>query len=185
MLPVQNGQPLIGRTIDQVKEHYPIYVATWKPSIKALALKMNVYPVNPLMKACTCETLWSLQALWQKRVTVLLGDVWYTRACLEQVFTAKERFEVFGNSAEVFALSFVAHDEFEDALWKTIEIADAGGCQGKLRNLYHTYCGLPYKWAGAEQHDPNVWRLVLSEIFSTQDIDKPEQYRRLKKRCGF
>ena len=79
--------PLLDRTITQVRNHnYIPYVITHNSQIAKRYNRDGVYLFYPNDNSKCVNTLLSTQELWNNRVVVLLGDVYYNEKCLDMTF---------------------------------------------------------------------------------------------------
>jgi hypothetical protein len=141
--------------------------------------QLHQYPhVVPAKRKFVLETLLSTRLLWADRTTVLLGDVYFSPADLDQVLSCREEFAVFGSKpqVEIFALSFTKnyHPQILHHLYRSLDYAYSGG-RGKLWEFYHSFIhsSLSKKRAFGGNF------VNLSE---TTDIDSLEDYRNLVKK---
>lgn len=174
LLPVEDTT-LLGRIIDQCKawgDDKP-KVITHKPSITEYAIDHGAEAVIPGAREWVVETFLSTKHLWSrrgKRTTVLLGDVFYVRDTFERIAQIETSLLVYGNTAEVFAVTFLHNSMVQDRLEATIQEAKSGAHKGKVRNFYD---GLKVK----QRH----WRAVHDE---TMDVDSEYEYRMLLLQVG-
>lgn len=171
------SETIISRIVRQVEDRgFDPFAVTHK---REIVIEAKCSSVEPLKRWVTSETLLSTRSIWWKRVRILLGDVIYSKACMDKVFNYWEPFVCFANSAEVFALAF---DESEYgnviAAAETAVVQAGSDAQGKLRHLYRAYCNF-----GLYRDEPiPVDRLPFwpgVPLDYTRDVDEPEDYANL------
>jgi hypothetical protein len=128
----------------------------------------------------TVETMLGTAPYWQKRTIVLLGDVVYSKAVMDRIFTCRDSIRVFGNELEIFGVSFSRMDwsDIIGALETAITHAENGG-PGKLRKFYQAYCGLDLDGSDMEK---SIIDWVCHVTDYTMDVDTPEDYYTLQSR---
>lgn len=177
LLPV-HGMPLLHRTIDQVRDagHDPI-VITHKHEISAsLFIMQPPWPrwTMPKYHDKISDTLWSTKSLWQKRTAVLLGDVYYTPDSLHSILSFDGKIAFFGDSAEIFGLSFTPHRLLDHAI-----TAARSHSRGKLWEVYRSYDSIPL-----DQHTIDLNRTFRYVDDGTADVDTWEEYQQLLRRIA-
>jgi hypothetical protein len=164
-----NGETLIARQVRMVRErgHEPT-VVTWHELIRE-AVDCLVY--KPRGHRWLIESILSAALLWQGTVAVLLGDVWFTDDALDRVLACDRPICLFGDSGEIFAMTFADH---ELARGYFTELNDIG--HGRLWNLFRLMHGYPlHDYVCPDGHDPAfVW--ITDD---TQDVDYPSEYDEL------
>ena len=151
-------QPLVSTVKDEIKE------------------RLGVYHV-PSKHGTVCETLLSTQSLWQARTIVLLGDVVYSNSVFGEIMSCTDPIRVFGNTWEVFAISF--DDTVRKKVVETLEESIAKGLD-KLRYFYKVYCGFdPYC---DEIEATPLEKVVFWYVHDwTCDIDEQYKYDNLRR----
>jgi hypothetical protein len=166
LLPMPDGDTLLSRMIRQVAERGGrSYVATWHPPIVEYCRFSGADVVVPSAYRWTVETMLSTMSVWHRdRTIILLGDVVYSRAVMDEIFHRSLRLGIWGNQAEVFALSFTSQYwvGIELGLRETIRLTEGGAEPGKLRSFYrHTF--------------PTPFWIQVGDY--TRDFDLPEHVR--------
>lgn len=173
------GETIIGRIARQCLERNvePVIV-TYSPMIKKSVTPLLTWLV-PERRRWTVETLLSTHVLWLERTIVLLGDVIYSRAVMDRIFTPHDQeLKVFGNEYEIYALTINDwgnhHEHITDALTRAIRHAESGASGGgKLRKFYQIYCGLD---PDSDEMESKVLDLVCHKQDYTQDVDTRRDY---------
>lgn len=171
-------ETIIQRQIRQVKQrcgkvpkvaitNYAIRDAVW----------FEAHSFKPDKHRWLVETILSTTQYWDYRTIILLGDVVYSGALMDAIFADTNSISIYGNNAEVMALTFTeaGKPDVLNGLQTVLKSAERGQCPGKLWNLYRVLDGIPI-----DRHDirdDGVFRRVLD--WST-DIDTPEDYRRFQ-----
>jgi choline kinase len=190
------GETILGRQRRQVFERtkdYPI-VVTHLDAIKTAADGIWIVPSG---HRWTCETFLSTSNFWLERNVILLGDVIYSKACMDEIMSCQRDITVFGNYFEMFAVSFSEDvaTKVKYRLNKAIENTKKGiGGDAKIRRFYQAYCDLPMDGNAFEptveeymQHWRKYWRKVsdgypfTDTVFHyihdwTRDIDSKSEY---------
>jgi len=139
------GEPLLARTIRQIKPHVAhFWIVTQQPDIVAAFPDLTWYKPH----RWTVEAVSACRERWGLRTIVLLGDVLYGAKAMYQIVTDKQRLTFYGDTGEIFALSFMqpVWEPLQVALDTAIEHAESGArhkAVGKLWSLYRAWCGLP------------------------------------------
>ncbi len=165
-------EPLILRTQRQVRDRglSPI-VVTHHPEIARASKRV----LAPRARRWIAETLKSTAHIWTKRVIVLLGDVVYSKACMDAIVVYDGPIRFWGNLYEIFALSFndeTITDVFT-AIDKAIYHAEYDGGPGKLRKVYQAFVGLDFE-------DNEIHRDEFEEVLApdyTRDFDSIEDWK--------
>ena len=128
--------------------------------------------MKPFISDVTCETFISTEHLWKTRTIVLLGDVVYSKKCMDDIFACTDPMRVFGDTWEVYAVTFAFKQRH-----KVMRALNIGATQplGKLRFFYRAYCGLPLdtkEQEGVAPDDKVFW--YVSDW--TRDIDMLDEY---------
>jgi choline kinase len=129
---------------------------------------------KPHARRWTAETLQSTEQLWRERTIVLLGDVVYSRDCMDRIFREPAEFMVFGHEYEVFAFVFRigVWEQMKLALEMAVKHAEQGG-PGKLRTVYQAFCGLEM---GGNATEEKHWHRICYVQDYTMDVDTPEDW---------
>jgi len=140
------------------------------------------YPhVVPAKRQFILETLLSTKPIWADRTIVLLGDVYFSPADLDQVLACREEFAVFGSKpqVEIFALSFTKRfqPQIIHHLYRALDYANGGG-RGKLWEFYHSFIHSPL-------NKKRAFGGNFVNLSETTDIDSLEDYRNLVKKRTF
>jgi hypothetical protein len=197
ILPAGNGETFISRIVRQVRQRNgrPIVVTD-----REVIRKSGGAPsYDPGPTDYVVETLAGTVHLWGKRTHVLLGDVCYSRDCMDRIFRFDGEIAVWGNLWEIYALSFwidyrnpileavdlVLSEQvaptISEILYTTtgetftpyIPSADPG--RGKLRRLYQALAGIPFGSAIEHKNSREVLHYVGSGDY-TRDVDTLEDY---------
>ncbi len=126
------------------------------------------YPaiIQPDKYQYTSETLLSTLVWWEGRTVILLGDVIYSHNILDKIMQCQDKFRVFGNEWEIFALSFCSHIRIKDMLELTIKQAERGEVKGTLRNFCNNY----FDVVGSIHHLANFENICHMTDY-TNDVD--------------
>ncbi|MEJ5260793.1 MAG: NTP transferase domain-containing protein [Anaerohalosphaeraceae bacterium] len=140
LVPVcDNRQPLLIRTIQMLRDRGvgTVYVLTREPEIvKAAAGSAEVLP--PAADRYLSDTILSSRSVWSEKTVVLLGDVYFSSACIDSIvrFEQEHRFWGIGHGSavcrnnlrrpELFAFSFLdsAYSEVEKSLRENSLLAE-------------------------------------------------------------
>ena len=176
---------ILERIITQVETrgHNPI-VVTHNEEIHEYLNSLHKDYFVPDAHSATCETLLSAQTLWNKRTIVLLGDVIYSNAVMDEIFDVATKTQmvtqVFGDMWEIYALILVL-DSFNNDRYGYERIVSslerAKTYQGgKLRYFYRLFAGFDIDkddvYEG-ESKEKLIFRYVRDW---TRDIDMMSQY---------
>ncbi len=136
-------ETVIGRIQRQVKDRgHSAYVITHHPTITAYVQRV----IRPRARRWIAETLRSTEYMWTKRVIVLLGDVLYSKALMDEIIAYNGDLRFWGNLQEIYALSF--NDEMVTQLFtaidKAIHHAEFEGGPGKLRKVFQALVGFSF-----------------------------------------
>lgn len=174
MLPICHDQTIVGRQVEQCR-----LLTDSKPTIMVSDLHnakeyANQYKVNTMIAEnhkTTCNTMLSSSSIWKDRTVVLLGDVIYSPKVINQIYDYTGDFSVFGNTWELFAVSFT------NKVWKQIKDALQKGSKyklGKLRYMYKYYIGLEPNSKETEGQPPGKHFVYTHDW--TRDIDMKQEY---------
>ncbi len=162
----------IGRIQRQIRDRglSPI-VVTHHPEIARTAKST----FTPRARRWIAETLRSTAHIWTERVIVLLGDVVYSKACMDAIIVYDGPIRFWGNLYEIFALSFDGSvmTEMFTAIDKAIYHAEYDGGPGKLRKVYQAFVGLDFE-------DNEIHRDEFEEVLApdyTRDFDTIEEWK--------
>jgi len=167
LIPLPDGETLLGRQVRQVlaRGGTPL-VATHHPELIEYARFMGVDVLIPWAHRWTVETLHSTMSAWShERTIILLGDVVYSKAVMDDITRPTHMsFQIWGNAAEVFALSFITKfwTTIELGLRESIVMAHEGSAPGKLRSFYNVV------------HPQPTWTVTHDY---TRDFDLPQHVR--------
>ena len=128
------GEPLLKRTIRKFKEKgEDIVIVTDNPELKFGTV------IDPIAKEYTCDSLLSTWPAWSGKVVILLGDVLYSDALINQILECDDEFRVFNNWEEIFALVFDSrvYYKVKENLIKTLQKDNPG----KLWDFVREYLG--------------------------------------------
>ena len=166
-----NNNPLLQRAIEQVKHYgYKPYIITRNSQIINFCNKQDVYLFYPNNNSKCVNTLLSTKLLWNGKVIVLLGDVYYNQKCLDMTFDHNKNIGFFGNAEEIFSIVFKSTTKVTDALYKASQHR-----LGKLWHFYRVYCDIPL-----DNHKRDTQELYYLPSDNTMDIDTYEEYLQLK-----
>ncbi len=166
-----HGEPLISRIQRQVRmRRHAAFIITHHPQITVLAERA----INPRRRRWVAETLRSTEYMWTKRVIVLLGDVLYSKALMDEIIAYNGDLCFWGNLQEIYALSF--NDEMVTQLFtaidKAVHHAEYSGGPGKLRKVFQALVGFDFD-------DNNIKHRFFETIYLydyTQDFDTQEEW---------
>lgn len=165
---------LIGRTVKMCQDRgvTPIIVSH-RPELYA-----DYAPViAPLEHEETVVSLWASRALWPPggRIVVLLGDVYYSEACLDGLLKEERPCQFHGSSHEIFGVSFAHQLGATLSLDAVVRRAKTGE-RGKLWDFYYDY-------SHTQKTDPptrtECYTLIEDE---TQDVDTEISYMQLMRK---
>jgi hypothetical protein len=124
------------------------------------------------------ETVLSTSYLWDEgdRVTVLLGDVIYSKECMDRIFACLNDFTWFGDLAETFAIVFrsAMFTRVKEALQNVID-KEYSPHLGTLRQFFHAFTGWDDRMIWHQQNHSFI-ELVGDY---TADVDTLEDYQKL------
>lgn len=166
-----NEETVIERIIRQVHSRgYVPMTVTHKEELKQIS-QNHFHPKN---HSVTCETLLSTIPMWSERTVVLLGDVIYSASVMDSIFNEKSPIRVWGNTFEIFAISFTK--ETWPRVIDCLQIAKKHRL-GKLRYFYRAYIKQPLdcKEIEGKPLDGKVFCYIGWEDY-TGDIDTPLEY---------
>ncbi len=169
-------EPLIIRTQRQVKDRGQMaFVITHNPEIARASKRI----LAPRARRWIAETLKSTAHIWTERVIVLLGDVVYSKACMDAIVVYDGPIRFWGNLYEIFALSFDDRvmTEMFTAIDKAIYHAEYDGGPGKLRKVYQAFVGLDFE-------DNEIHRDEFEEVLApdyTRDFDSIKDWKNFVK----
>ena len=154
-----------------------VYVMTHDDIIKR-AVSGSCTVVHPEKHECLLETIHSSIELWEDRVFIILGDVYFTNASIDAVFQDNGVLRFFGNMGELFGMAFdpIKQQIVEQALQSSLLDYEGNphDGSGKLWQLYRTLCGFPL-------HEQRLDGELLHSIEDgiTDDVDTMFDYLRL------
>ena len=132
--------------------------------------------VEPDERRWIAETLRTTRWFWEPRVIILLGDVVYSKALMDNIFEYGGPVRFWGDRHEIYALGFDSRmfEKMEQALDKAIHHAEFQGGPGKLRKVYQALAGFPFDVN-------NIKHSCFEEVKHpdyTQDIDTVQDWHR-------
>jgi hypothetical protein len=163
------GETVLARMIRQAEPYAEVTVISHEPDIQAASAGRYYDPPN---HRWLVETLLSTVILWDPRTVVLLGDVIYSDEAIQTIMSCDKNVTVYGNRAELFALSFTEAcvARVQAVLGQCLVDAHKSGL-GKLWQFYRAFCGFPLNAAYFEER---IFRMIDDY---TDDIDTLEDYR--------
>lgn len=138
------------------------------------SIKYMDYTTHPYIAEkhdTTCDTILSSQPLWGDRTIVLLGDVIYSPEVINSIFKYTGEFSVWGNSWEIFAMSF------SRKVWYDLIVALEKGSKyklGKIRYMYKYYIGIEPDKKEIDGTPPGPHFVYTHDW--TRDIDMQQEY---------
>ncbi len=178
IIPVFDAEPLIARTVRQVRQRMNNY-----PHIVSHQKCLRPYSTNyiiPSSHRWICETLLSVAPIWGKDWTmVLLGDVIYTDGFMDTLYNHREKYHYhfYGTTSEIYGLTFTSNAVVEKALMEVVDDAAANRSRGKLWELY--YClsqkPLPDAGKGYTGGDDDLHYTYILD--GSTDFDTQESYK--------
>lgn len=166
---------ILQRIVNQTKHHCccPTVIAK-DNEIIAAAMSYGAKVYLPTESAATCETMLSTWELWNDRTVILLGDVVYSDDTINKIFSYSGEFTVFGNTWELFAVSF-SREKMRDVC-KSLDVASHYKL-GKLRYMYKDYVGLSLNSKEKEGSAPGPFFVYIKDW--TMDVDMQDEYDNL------
>ncbi len=169
-------EAVITRIQRQVKQRgATATVATHKREI-ALCAEESYYPTE---HRWISETLKSTYPIWSVKNIILLGDVIYSKRCMDDIFAYDGDIRFWGNEHEVFALGFslTVEDKLLKAIEKVLAYAEKTNT-GTMRKLFFAYVGHPID----ENNYKHAYFQVIDPVNDyTNDIDsEQERYNFMK-----
>jgi len=175
LLPV-NGEPIILRTIRQLKENgvCDIKVVSNRPEIQEAMGEVYLPSEHSGVVGAidACRDLWETE---QQRVVFLLSDVVWTDEAIKSVVNSKAALAFFASEVETFAISVQDAEKSRFAHSLLATIANRGKSSWML---YRTCVGFPIHMHRFE----DVVHQRISD--KTDDIDFPDEYSR-RVACGY
>lgn len=172
LLPI-GDTTILGRMLAQLEQRgIPADVVTHREEI---ALWLNKSSHNPVIRDTLCDTLLSTVWLWEDRTIVLLGDVVYSSAVMDEIVNCDDSIRVFGTTWEIFAVVFTKKNH--SSIVNTLRRASTHR-RGKLRCFYRAYCGFDLDCQEKESK-PLEDKVFYYTRDWTRDIDSPYEYDRL------
>lgn len=166
--------PILHRTIAMARPFDTPVVVTRNHELKATALARQAIPYEPTEHTRIADTLASTRSIWRKRTIVLLGDVYYGRRCLPFLLSTNDPLTFFGNTDEIFALSFTPHIALDEAIAKA-----RTSREGKLWHIYRAYEGISLDTHTI--HTNPTFHVVTDE---TDDVDTWQEYQSLRRKLN-
>lgn len=164
------GKPLLLDILHKVKPYRDnTLVVTHNQQIIDFCNLHHVKILRPNKYDKVINTLNSTRHLWNERIKVLLGDVYYESEVLSCIFNCNRNLCVVANYDEIFGLSFTNHIRLSNA----INVA-SNHPQGKLWHFYRAYSGIPLSIHARDKEG-----ILLTPDDSTNDIDTIEEYQEL------
>ena len=169
LMPI-GDKPLLLDTLHKIKPYNDqTFVVTHNRQIIDFCNRYHVKIFKPRKHNKIVNTLNSTKQLWNGRIKILLGDVYYEQEVLSCIFNCNKNLCVVSNYDEIFGLSFTNHIRFNNA----IDTASKHP-QGKLWHLYRAYSGIPLLFHGRDKEG-----ILLTPDDDTDDIDTIEEYHKL------
>lgn len=133
-----DGMPLLERTLKQLDKHHCDIVIMGNERLAQFAKCRT-----PEVTCCTTDTLLRSYETWGQRNYVILGDVYFTNAAMDQMFRCTKRFCVFTDTVDIFALTFTSFviPQMEEAIKRTVNEAARTG--GRIHELYREWHQVP------------------------------------------
>ncbi len=171
------GEMLIERQTRQVRERgHLISVVGNDQLLLSLVENFGYHFFVPTKRRFIVETLLATREEWKGQTIILLGDVFYTEATLDRIFSIKYPIAFFGDSQEVYAITFKQRSKMRKHLRRVIMDAEVMRCKGTLRNLYQNLTISQY---GGPVKKTKWWLEVRDE---TCDFDVPRDMSKAKER---
>jgi hypothetical protein len=180
-----NDETLLHRTLRLLKENDKSRISIVTNDDRLRLGYHNEF--QPRRSRWIVETVLSTRELWEERVIVLLGDVFYTEQAMHEITKFSDDLGFFGrpgpsrytarNHGEIFAVSFSrgVAERFTQVALLTLECA-VNGAWGNLWDLYHTYVGMPLN---SKKFESRIFHII--DDF-TDDFDIPADYCRANSR---
>jgi hypothetical protein len=179
------GETLLARTQRLLRERgvSDIVVVTCDERLHCPGASLH----RPRARRWVVETFLSTSSLWCERNLVLLGDVFYSEAIVDQLCSSRRAWRFFGRPddgafsgrlfGEIFGVAFFrpACILFEKHLGQIIGHAEMTG-EGKLWHLYRSLNGFSL---GEHRITAANFCAVQDQ---TEDFDLPEHYARCRRR---
>jgi choline kinase len=171
LLPI-GATTILERIINQSKEHCCCpTVAAYDNEIVMAAIRYGARVYRPEEREVTCDTILSTWELWKDRTIILLGDVVYSDDVMNKIFEYDGDFTVFGNTWEIFAMSFTRNNfGIVSASLK----AASKYKMGKIRYMYKNYVGLEMDSEEIEGSPPGDNFIYVKDW--TGDVDLYDEY---------
>jgi hypothetical protein len=179
IIPVTNNEPLMARTVRQVRKrmnNYP-HIISHQKCLRSFSPNF----VFPSSRRWICETLLSIAPVWGPDWTMtLLGDVYYTDDLMDEIYNNRDKyqFHFYGTNSEILALTFTQNAFMEEALYNVVKEAAYHGGRGKLWDLYYLLTDKPMPESGkgytGEEDDLHYTYVIDGSI----DFDTVESYKK-------
>lgn len=172
------GEMLIERQTRQVRERgHLLSVVGNDQLLLSLVENFGYHFFVPTNRRYTVETFLATREEWKGRTIILLGDVFYTEETMDRIFEIDYPITFFGDTQEVYAVTFDQRAKMRKHLHRVILDAEASRCKGTLRNLFSNLTGTEY--GKGIKTSVKWWIEVLDE---TCDFDLPRHMGRAKER---
>lgn len=172
-------ETILQRQIRQVKARgvEPLIV-TRDEQIELATWDNDALTHSPASYRWLAETILDTHYRWQDHTIALLGDVIYSRALMDALFTFPQSIAIYGNNAECLALTFTEAGQADliKALQMVIQATERGHGYGKLWNLCRLLDNLPI-----EQHFIREDGVFVRVHDWSTDVDTPEAYLQLQR----
>ena len=163
---------ILKRVVDQSKENCccPTVIAADEEIISA-SLSYGAMVYLPYDRRTVCDTAISTWELWNDRTIILLGDVIYSDDTVNKIFSYSGDFTVFGNTWEIFAVSFA-----RNRIGEVCNSLTEGSKHrlGKLRYMYKHMERLPLDSSEIEGSPPGNNFVYIRDW--TKDVDMEVEY---------
>ena len=168
------GVTVIERVVHQVRRKWQAepWVAVKGGQPFGLGMRYH-YPAD-----CThiFDTLQSTIGRWRDVNIILLGDVYYSDACLDAIAEGSRVF--YGDGGDIYGLRFTSDEvaRLMRAIVAARRYAAVSG-NGKLWHVYRAWEHFPM-----DEHKVGKYFYKLPDGDETQDFDRPEMYETWRRR---
>jgi len=174
------GELLIQRIVRQVQERgFDPVVVTHSAEIateSAVDRTTGRPPITvlwPKRHRLIVDTLMSTKELWQSPTVILLGDVIYSRACMNLVLNDNSGLQFYGTRYEIFALRFTRFDDIEYACKHVVIHAYKNKYSPNVGKLWSLYRFLASFDLMSHEFEDNMYTFIEDY---TMDLDYVRQY---------
>lgn len=182
------GDPLLVRMCKQVNKygHIPHVITHDRELINLLSDSHDVQfsSFDPPHREYTCQTFRSTIPLWvHDRVTVLLGDVLYSHALIDEIMTTRAKIMFYGSviDRELYALTFesIRYGQSLKQILRALDEVDKRVQVLKLHGqLWQLFYSLSLNSLSGRSHPQYIPHRVFYPVTDfTQDFDKVEEYK--------